>query len=91
MAILLIFFTLQGCDMATTLVFLRHGVAEGNPLVAAALRLSSHPAVGLALVKLVGCGLGILAYRGNRRRLLTRVNILFAACVVWNLAAIARA
>jgi hypothetical protein len=91
MAILLIFFVLQCCDLATTLVFLGHGVSEGNPLVAAALRLSSHPAVGLTLVKLIGCGLGILAYRGNRRRLLRRVNILFAACVAWNLAAIALA
>jgi hypothetical protein len=91
MAILLIFFALQCCDMATTLVFLQRGVSEGNPLVSAAIRLSSHPAVGLTAVKLFGCALGILAYRGNRRRLLTRVNILFAGCVVWNLAAIALA
>ena len=91
MAILLIFFVLQGCDMATTLVFLHHGVSEGNPLVGAALRLSNHPAIGLTVVKLAGCGLGILAYRTNRRRLLLRVNILFAACVAWNLAAIALA
>ena len=91
MALLLVFFALQCCDMATTLVFLRHGVPEGNPLVAAALQVSRHPAVGLAVVKVLGCGLGILAYRTDRRRLLRRVNILFAACVVWNLAAIALA
>ena len=91
MAILLIFFALQCCDMATTLVFLRHGVPEGNPLVSAAIHLSSHPAIGLGMVKVLGCGLGILAYRSNRRRLLRRINMLFAACVVWNLAAIALA
>ena len=89
MVILLIFFALQCCDMATTLVFLRHGVSEANPLVGAALRMSSHPAVGLAVVKLLGCGLGIVAWRGNRLRLLRRVNLLFAVCVAWNLAAIA--
>jgi uncharacterized protein DUF5658 len=89
MAILWIFFALQGCDMATTLLFLRHGVSEGNPLVALVLGISNHPALGLAIVKLAACGIGVLAWRRNRRRLLVRVNLLFAGCVVWNLAAIA--
>lgn len=89
MTMLLIFIALQGCDMATTLLFLRHGVAEFNPLVRAALSLSSHPAAGLAVVKLLGCGLGVYAWRTNRLRLLRRINLLFAACIAWNLAAIA--
>jgi hypothetical protein len=85
---LLLFAILQMCDLGTTLVFLSRGVSEANPLVAAAIRTSAHPAVALALVKLAGCGLGYLVWRSRRTRLLRRINVFFGACVVWNLAAI---
>jgi hypothetical protein len=91
MAILLVFVVLQFCDLATTLVFLRHGVAEGNPLIAALIRLSAHPAMALLVVKLAACGLAVYAWRSRRTRLLRRANFFFALCVGWNLFAIASA
>jgi hypothetical protein len=91
MAILLVFVALQFCDLATTLVFLRHGVAEGNPLMAALIRLSAHPAMALLLVKVAACGLAVYAWRSRRTRLLRRANVFFALCVGWNLFAIATA
>jgi hypothetical protein len=90
MAALLLFITLQFCDMLTTLVFLRNGVAEANPLVRFALSLSASPALPLLAVKAAGCALAYLAWRSDRRRLLVRVNCFFAACVAWNLVAISR-
>jgi Domain of unknown function (DUF5658) len=91
MTILLVFLALQFCDLATTLVFLRHGVGEANPLVAALIRVSAQPAVALLLVKAAACGLGLYAWRSRRHRLLRRANLFFALCVGWNLLAIASA
>jgi hypothetical protein len=91
MAILLVFVTLQLCDLATTLVFLQFGVAEGNPLMAAVIRASAHPALALLAVKAAACGLAVFAFRSRRTRLLRRANIFFAVCVGWNLFAIASA
>jgi hypothetical protein len=90
MAILLVFLVLQFCDLATTLLFLHHGVAEGNPLVAALVRVTAQPAVALLLVKAAGCGIAVYAWRGRRIRLLRRANLFFAMCVGWNLLALAR-
>jgi hypothetical protein len=88
---LLLFVILQVSDLATTLWFLSRGVEEGNPLVAGLIRVSASPALSLALLKAVACGLAYLAWKRNRRRLLGRINLLFAVCVGWNLVAIARA
>jgi hypothetical protein len=88
MASFLVFIALQLCDTLTTLVFLRHGVAEANPLIRFALGLSGSPALPLLAVKAAGCVLAWLAWRSRRRRLLIRVNCFFAACVAWNLVAI---
>jgi hypothetical protein len=88
MASFLLFIGLQLCDMLTTLVFLRHGVAEANPLIRVALGLSHSPALPLLAVKAAGCGLAWLAWRSRRHRLLSRINCFFAACVAWNLVAI---
>jgi hypothetical protein len=90
MGYFLIFVVLQCCDLITTLWFLSHGIREGNPLVAALIRLSSEPAVPLALLKGAACLLAYRAWRRNSLRLLGRVNLLFAAAVGWNLVAIAR-
>ena len=91
MAILLVFVALQLCDLATTLVFLQHGVGEANPLVGALMRVWAQPAVAVLLVKAAGCGLAVYAWKSRRIRLLWRANLFFAACVAWNLLAIARA
>ncbi len=91
MAILLVFVALQFCDLATTLVFLQQGVGEANRLVGALIRVCAQPAVAVFLVKAVGCGLAVYAWRSRRTRLLWRANLFFAICVGWNLVAIARA
>ena len=91
MIVLLIFFGLQLCDMVTTLAFLRHGVSEGNPLVAAVLLAATSPVLALAIVKAGGCALGICAWRTRRTQLLRRANLFFAACVAWNVLALMRA
>ena len=89
MTTLLVFASLQLCDAVTTLVFLRHGVAEANPLIRFALGQSASPALALVAAKAAGCALAWLAWRGHRRRLLSRVNCFYAVCVAWNLLAIA--
>ncbi len=72
----------------TTVAFLLHGVHEGNPFVRAALQYAPNPLGGLLAVKVLAIGLGIYCWRGGRERLLSRVNILFAAIVAWNLVAL---
>jgi hypothetical protein len=89
--LLAFFILLQLLDAGTTMFFLHHGVAEGNPLVRALLALSAGPTLGLAIAKIVGVGLAIFAWRTGRQRLLSRVNVVFAACILWNLAATALA
>jgi hypothetical protein len=88
---LLLFVALQFGDLATTLWFLSRGVEEGNPLVAALIRVSTHPAISLALLKAAACCLAYLAWRRNRLRLLRRINLMFLICVGWNLLAVSRA
>lgn len=86
MATLLLFIALQFCDALTTLLFLRHGVAEANPLIRFAFGLAS-PAAALLAMKAAGCALAWLAWRSHRLRLLRRVNCFFGLCVAWNLLA----
>jgi len=90
MAILLVFFTLQFCDAATTLAFLARGVLEANPLVTALISLFASPAAALALVKAGACALGAYAWRSGHKRLLRYANLFFAACVTWNLLVLAQ-
>jgi hypothetical protein len=87
MALLLTFLLLQLCDAGTTLIFLGRGISEGNPLIAALLRVS-NPELALALVKAVACALGLIAWRSHRLAFLRRANVFFALCVGWNLVAI---
>jgi hypothetical protein len=86
---LLLFLILQFCDAVTTLVFLRHGVAEANPLIRLALRFFATPLFALLAVKTAGCALAWFAWRASRLKLLHRINCFFAACVAWNLLAVA--
>jgi len=87
--LLLEFACLQVLDGLTTLLFLGKGVAEGNPLVRAALG-ASHAglALPLVLIKLAGVLVAYYAYRSGRTKMLRRINVWFALCVAWNLAAI---
>jgi hypothetical protein len=87
--LLLLFALLQVCDVLTTLLFLRHGISEGNPLMRAALLVAPHPLIALAVPKLGALGLALYAARSGRARLLSRINMLFTCCVAWNLIALA--
>lgn len=84
---LILCFLLQAGDLATTLLFLSRGVAEGNPLVRAALAAPVHPALTLLAIKAAACGMAWFAWKTGRHRLITRANVLFGLCVAWNLAA----
>ncbi|MGB9457878.1 MAG: DUF5658 family protein [Bryobacteraceae bacterium] len=89
---LLAFICLQALDGLTTILFLGRGVAEGNPLVRAALHASqAGPALPLLAVKLAGVAVAFYAYRSGRLKMLRRINVLFALCIAWNLAAIVTA
>src|SRR5438270_9150595 len=79
---------LQVLDFLTTLAFLLIGIQEGNPFVRFALRHGPTPLTGLFLVKVAAFALGIYCWRFGRTKLLTRINVLFAVVVAWNLAAL---
>jgi len=84
------FILLQICDLLTTFVFLSLGVAEGNPLVRLALTAArGNPAAALLMVKACALMIGWYTWKSGRLRLLSRINLLFGACVAWNLIAIA--
>jgi hypothetical protein len=85
--ILFAFICLQAMDALTTLLFLRHGVGEANPLIRAALTGAADPRIALALAKVLAVVLGTVAWRSGRTRLLRKMNVLFALCVAWNLVA----
>lgn len=79
---------LQVLDFMTTIAFLMHGVREGNPLVRMALEYTPYPLGALMAIKVAAVALGIYCWKGGRGRLLSRINILFAVIVAWNLAAL---
>jgi hypothetical protein len=70
-------------------MFLNFGVAEGNPVVRIFLGGSGHnPAAVLLALKAVAFAFAFFAWRSGRRRLLGHINLLFAACVAWNIVAL---
>ena len=79
---------LQVLDFLSTVAFLLYGVQEANPIVRWLMEISASPLTGLLLVKLAAVVLGIVVWRLGRRRLLARINILFAIVVTWNLIAL---
>jgi hypothetical protein len=81
------FISLQVMDALTTLLFLHRGIGEANPLIRVALAGSADPRMALALAKGFAVALGTVAWRSGRRRLLGKMNVLFALCVAWNLMA----
>lgn len=79
---------LQVLDFLTTVAFMMNGVKEGNPLVRLAVRYAPDPLGGLLAIKLAAVGLGLYCWTRGRERLLSRMNMLFAVLVAWNLAAL---
>jgi hypothetical protein len=82
------FFYLQALDLLTTLAFLSHGVREGNPMVRLVLQAAPSPLGGLVALKLFAVGLALYCWRNGRLHLLGRMNVFFAAVVIWNLLAL---
>ena len=78
---------LQVLDFLTTIAFLLHGIHEGNPLVRVVLKYAPHPLGGLLAIKILAVCLGMYCWHGRRQRLLSRMNMLFAVVVLWNIAA----
>jgi hypothetical protein len=82
------YFYLQVLDFLTTIAFLVNGVREGNPLVRLALSVGSNPIASLVVVKFLAILLGFYCWRVGKRQLLSRINLLFAVLVAWNLVAL---
>lgn len=79
---------LQLLDLMTTMAFLLQGVQEANPLVRFAMRTTPSPLGGLIVMKLLAVMLGVYCWRMRRDRVLSRMNLLFAVVVAWNLVAL---
>jgi Domain of unknown function (DUF5658) len=82
------YFYLQVLDFLTTIAFLVNGVREGNPLVRLALGVGSNPIASLVVVKFLAILLGFYCWRVGKRQLLSRINVLFAVLIAWNLVAL---
>lgn len=85
MNILVQFLYLQMLDALTTMAFLMNGVKEANPVVRLALEAGPSPLIGLLVIKVVAAAMAIYCVRRSRLRLLSRVNLFFAALIAWNL------
>ena len=79
---------LQVLDFLTTLAFMVNGIKEANPLVRFAVKMGPSPISGLIVVKVLAVLLGIYCWRMGRQRLLTRMNVMFALLIAWNLVAL---
>ena len=79
---------LQVLDFLTTMTFLLYGIQEANPLVRWTMEATNSPLTGLLLVKCVALALGFTVWKMGRRRLLARINVMFALLVAWNLIAL---
>lgn len=79
---------LQVLDYLTTIAFLMIGVQEGNPVVRMFMNLAPSPLLGLAAVKVTALLLGVYCLKLGKDRLLSRINVMFAVLVAWNLVAL---
>jgi len=79
-----VFILLQLLDLLTTLWFLRHGGAEGNPIVIVIANLAPSFEFGLILIKCWAFAVGYwLAKKGGYQFLMV-TNWVFGLIVVWN-------
>ena len=85
---LVLFTYLQLLDLLTTVVFILHGVQEGNPLVKFAIGMAPSPLLGLLMVKAAAMAMGVYCNVQGRQKLLLRMNVFFAALISWNLVAL---
>jgi Domain of unknown function (DUF5658) len=81
-----LFLALQVLDVATTMIGLHLGAAEGNAFISRLLE--TGPLNGLIISKILAAGLAAFALFLHKKRVLVFLNFWFAAVVVWNLIAI---
>lgn len=86
--LLIQFSYLQALDFLSTIAFLVNGIREANPFVRWAVEASPNPIGGLLAIKLLAVLLGVYCWRMGRERLLSKINIVFAMLVAWNLIAL---
>jgi hypothetical protein len=79
---------LQALDFLSTIAFLLNGIREANPVVRWAVEASPNPIGGLLVIKFLAILLGLYCWRMGRERLLSKINIVFAMLVAWNLIAL---
>ena len=79
---------LQLLDLLTTLTFLASGVGEANPMVRFLIAGAGSALGGLLAAKLIAGWMAYHCWRGERLRLLGRVNLFYAGLVTWNLIAL---
>ncbi|MDP9055378.1 MAG: DUF5658 family protein [Acidobacteriota bacterium] len=79
-----VFVYLQLLDFLTTLVGFRLGASEASPFIAKLIHVSS-PALGVAVSKIVGLGIGGICVAAGRTKLIGWINYWYAGLIVWNL------
>lgn len=83
-----LFLALQVLDAATTLVVLRMGGAEQNPLIQEFLKVG--PILGLALSKVLVVAVAVLLVYRRKLKSIRLANAAFAFVVLWNAVIICR-
>jgi hypothetical protein len=83
-----VFLALQLLDVATTLVVLKLGGAEQNPLIREFLDFG--PALGLTLSKALVLGLAGLVVSRGKLKIIRLANAAFGFVVIWNVVIICR-
>jgi hypothetical protein len=83
-----VFALLQAADLATTVMTLKLGGVENNPLIQSFLTMGS--VLGLVLAKIVVLLIAAGCAAWGRQRPLRCANAAFAGVVSWNLFVIAR-
>lgn len=78
-----LFIYLQVLDFLTTMLFLKMGLPESSWLVGALVRWS--PVLGVMLAKAVAIGVGYLAVRYHKDRVVKLANVGYSGVVAWNL------
>jgi hypothetical protein len=79
----IVFISLQALDVVTTLIVLRMGGSEANPLVSRFMLVGSLH--GLLYSKVLALAIATFAVRSRRLRVLRIANVVFAGIVLWNL------
>jgi hypothetical protein len=79
----IVFISLQALDFVTTLIVLRMGGSEANPLVSRFMLVGSLQ--GLLFTKVLALTIAVVAVRARKYRVLRVVNVVFAGVVLWNL------